>query len=174
MLRYLFAKTTIQCEGVCDWESELGEDFMISNSEIIEDRNILFKQSLAHWSGMHGIKREAFNDLLELLNENITELKLPKDSRTITKTPKAKTVVTRDNFGGSYWHYGLEKALNVCLVNIEHSPEVLLNVNIDGLPLFKSSKNEFWPILFNIHGKTRIPPIVIGIYCGKGWLNQIY
>lgn len=161
-------------EGVCEWESELSEDFVnLNDSQVIEDRNILFKQSLSYWSGKHLIRREALNDLLELLNETVPELNLPKDSRTVMKTSKTKTVVTNDNYGGSYWHYGLEKALNICLTNIGQCPEISLNVNIDGLPLFKSSKIEFWPILFNIHGKPHIAPMVIGIYCGKGWYSHI-
>lgn len=163
-----------ESEDIYDWESELGEDFMNSNdSQIIEDRNILIKQSLAYWSGKHAITREAFDGLLQILNENLPEPHLPKDSRTITKTSKTKTIVTTDNYGASYWHYGLKKALNICLINIEQCPEISLNVNIDELPLFRSSKIEFWPILINIHGKPQIMPMVIGIYCGKGWCSHI-
>lgn len=44
--------------------------------------------------------------------------------------------------------------------------EIDLTFNIDGLPLHKSSKFEFWPILFNIHNMPNINPMVIGIYCG--------
>lgn len=38
---------------------------------------------------------------------------------------------------------------------------------MDGLPIYKSSKDEFWPILFNIFEMPEIKPMVIGIYCGK-------
>lgn len=160
-------------ECAINWEIELEDDFISNNSEIIDDRHILFKQSLAYWSGLHGIKREALNDLLCLLNETLPDLNLPKDSRTIKKTPTEKTIISEDTFGGSYWHYGLANALNKCLAHIEHCQEVLLNVNIDGLPLFRSSRVEFWPILFNIHGKPEVPPMAIGIYCGKGWLKRL-
>lgn len=36
---------------------------------------------------------------------------------------------------------------------------VHLNVNIDGLPFFKSSKLQFWPILVKQH--------CVALYCGK-------
>lgn len=152
------------------WESELDDDFDVTNiSETIENRNVLLKQSLAHWSASHGITLEALGNLLKMLSENIPEIQLPKDPRSIVKTPSMKTVLIPDNFGGSYWHYGLEKALKNSLDCFKYSPMVELNINFDGLPVFKTSRAEFWPILFNIHGKPEIPPMVIGIYFGKGW-----
>ncbi|XP_045767783.1 uncharacterized protein LOC123869091 [Maniola jurtina] len=44
--------------------------------------------------------------------------------------------------------------------------KISLNVNIDGLPLFKSSKHQVWPILCNIHEYPNIPPLVVGVYEG--------
>lgn len=43
-----------------------------------------------------------------------------------------------------------------------------LNINVDGLPLHRSSKQEFWPILVNIHELPAIKPLVVGIYSGYG------
>lgn len=42
------------------------------------------------------------------------------------------------------------------------------NINLDGLPIYKSSRYEFWPILFNIYEFPKLKPMIIGIYCGKG------
>lgn len=153
-------------ENALEWEEELDVNFL--HSELFEERNLILLQGLGHWSAMNGITQTALNELLALLNENLPELKLPKDARTVTKTPTTKAVIVEDDHGGSYWHYGLEKALTNCLMNVEHCAVVKLNINVDGLPLFKSSRVEFWPILFNIHGKNRVPPMVAGIYCGKG------
>jgi hypothetical protein len=38
---------------------------------------------------------------------------------------------------------------------------------VDGLPLFKSSSTEFWPILGLIK-ESSAKPFTIGLYCGKG------
>ena len=43
-----------------------------------------------------------------------------------------------------------------------------MNINFDGLPIYKSSKEEFWPILFNVQEVPKFNPTVIGIYSGKG------
>lgn len=161
-------ESEIECESVSAWANELDDDCLLSTcAETIQNRNLLLKQGLAHWSSSHRITREALGNLLEILNENIPEVELPKDPRSITKTPTEKVVLSYDNFGGEYWHYGLEKALTSCLIRSEYSPVVKLNINIDGLPLFKNSRAEFWPILFNIHEKPEIKPMVIGLYFGK-------
>ena len=41
-----------------------------------------------------------------------------------------------------------------------------LLINIDGLPLFKSSSKQFWPILAILKGISHSTPFVIGIFCG--------
>lgn len=38
---------------------------------------------------------------------------------------------------------------------------------MDGLPIYKSSREEFWPILFNIFEMPNVAPMVAGIYSGK-------
>lgn len=44
--------------------------------------------------------------------------------------------------------------------------KVVIDINIDGLPLFKSSKAKFWPILGHLT-MTKNAPFVIAIYFGK-------
>jgi len=41
----------------------------------------------------------------------------------------------------------------------------MLQFNFDGLPLFKSSSIEFWPILCLIR-LFKFSPFVVGVYCG--------
>jgi len=46
-------------------------------------------------------------------------------------------------------------------------PNVLkLQFNVDGLPLFKSSATEFWPILCLVQNSDT-HPFVVRLYCGK-------
>lgn len=159
-----------EAEDVCDWHNELGDDFLNYSTEteaVVNDQNLIFVQSLAQWKAKHLITRDAMNDLLVILRESNPELKVPKDARTVLKTPKQKTIIIQDQTGGQYWHYGLKKSLIACL-NDSQYPSVSINVSIDGLPIFESSRVEFWPILINIHEKNKIPPMIIGIYSGKG------
>lgn len=69
---------------------------------------------------------------------------------------------------GHYWHNGLKEGLIVYLQNQSVIPDnISLNVNIDGLPVYKSSKHQLWPILCNIFELSTLPPIVVGIYAGE-------
>lgn len=102
--------------------------------------------------------------LTRLLNANLN-LDLPKDPRTIMSTPRNLTVTPLDD-NGSYWHQGLTFCLQKALNDIPQSMTISLNINIDGLPIYKSSTKSFWPILFNIQEIPGIQPLVIGIYYG--------
>ena len=67
------------------------------------------------------------------------------------------------NFGMAW---GIESQLHKHGSEIIKDNAILLQINIDGVPLFKSTTGQFWPIL----GKIDIPivkqPFVIGVYYG--------
>lgn len=80
----------------------------------------------------------------------------------------SKHTVTREVSPGKYFHYGLENALIDILktVHLNTVPEdIEININIDGLPLTKSSKSQFYPILGEIYPRIA-QPFVIGTYHG--------
>ena len=43
---------------------------------------------------------------------------------------------------------------------------ILLQTNIDGLPLFKSSNLQFWPILGMVDNMPSKSPFIVGLFCG--------
>lgn len=86
--------------------------------------------------------------MLSLLSENIPPL--PNDVRTLKSTPRK--IVRRGVEPGEYVHYGIEDALTDFLNNFDYSnPDIYLNLNVDGLPLFKSSRKQVWPILIMLY-----------------------
>ena len=109
----------------------------------------------------------ATNELLAILRKAGVTC-LPRDRRTLLHTPRSVTDVVA-LCGGTFKYYGLESGL--CDYLKEH-PEVarlqdnlLFSVSIDGLPLHKSTKAEFWPILCKVasaHGD----PFMVGLYHG--------
>lgn len=46
----------------------------------------------------------------------------------------------------------------------------VLNFNIDGLPLFKSSNVQIWPILCSVE---RFQPFVVAVFCGNEKPNSV-
>lgn len=104
-----------ECEIGSNWQTKLDDDSVNSTiPEGVEDRNLIFAQDHAHWSIKHEIRRDALDELLNLLNEINSELKVPKHARTVLKTPREKPVIALDGFAGQYRHYGLEKKIG-CL-----------------------------------------------------------
>lgn len=93
---------------------------------------------------------------------------LPKDSRTLLKTPRKTEVKYFEN--GQYCHIGFEKQLVNRLKNSALFQSKILNVdiNVDGASLYNSSLTACWPILGRCPDLTNKKPFVIGLYAGEG------
>lgn len=125
-----------------------------------------FRENIRRWAIERNIHQIALKDLTKIINGLIPEI-LPTDPRTLLKTPRC--VIIKKIEGGEYWHNGITHNLTLLLEKWTDVPEnISLNFNLDGLPIFKSSKKEFWPILCNIYENPKIKPLVIGIYYGIG------
>lgn len=122
-------------------------------------------ENIKKWSLNYNINHSALRGLITIINEYCGKVILPQDPRTLMKTPKNVAIVPVGN--GQYWHNGLRFCLEYLFSNISEAITISLSINFDGLPIFKSSKDEFWPILFNIAEMPEVKPMVIGIYCGK-------
>ena len=101
--------------------------------------------------------------LLHVLHEFLPFL--PKDSRTLLKT--MRFVSTRDVLPGKYYHFGIQSGCLKALSAMEStSDNVTVFVNVDGVPLTKSTNNQFWPIVGRIVKPVCSSPFTIGIYHG--------
>jgi len=101
-----------------------------------------FAEQLRRWAIKNNIANNVLNELLVILRNN--NMNVPKDSRTLKKTPKE--VVARNMGDGFYIHYGLSDALTDFLMVNDYESEIInMDVNVDGLPLCKSSSKNVWP-----------------------------
>lgn len=141
------------------------EETSLANVIEVEDN---FRTQLTEWALTNQPTQQQLRELLKVCN-NTLPFQLPQDPRTILSTPRILTGLVRFEDGSHYWHHGLIHPLKLSLNNVKSMPDTLsLNVNVDGLTIYESSREEFWPILCNIHELKFIEPIVIGIYCGIG------
>ncbi|KYN02500.1 hypothetical protein ALC62_06675 [Cyphomyrmex costatus] len=123
-----------------------------------------FHDDLAVWAVQHHITHTALRALLLMLQKHPCFSTLSLDARTHLKTPKhvdIRTVVP-----GSYYHFGLEKSIRQIFstkknININC---LKIAINIDGLPLTKSSQQQFWPILGSVIPYDDV--FMIGLYFG--------
>lgn len=149
---------------ICSSEEESGTD-SDSQPELedgINDDSIV--EELAQWASDNNITRQAVGQLLEILNKRGHNL--PKDARTLLQTPRHVTTV--EKCGGRYCYFGMASCLQI-IVNrnkdfIEKNDFIKLSVNIDGIPLYKSSNEQFWPILIKF---SNFRPALVALYCGK-------
>lgn len=113
------------------------------------NENYDLKKNLGQWASQHRISKMAIDALLAILNSaGITSL--PKNHRTLQGTPT--NVAIENVAGGQLWYNGLENCLTKVFLNLDRNIELKLNFNIDGLPLFHSSKKNFYPILASVYG----------------------
>ncbi|KAK0134194.1 hypothetical protein N1851_030237 [Merluccius polli] len=119
-------------------------------------------QELAKWAVETRQTDHAINSLLGILRGHGHNF--PKDKRTLLATPRQ--VEVKDKCNGQYIYYGVEQGvtryLSVCP---EFTGDIEPFGNIDGTPLFKSSRTELWPILAKFHDSQ---PFLVGLFCGVG------
>lgn len=131
---------------------------------------------LQSWIIEYKVAHNCGNSLLSILK---TEgLNVPKDVRTLLKTPKVHNIENLSH--GSYIHLGLEQIITPILKKYnanDNIPDHILKIgiNIDGLPISSSSKSQLWPILISILNFRELPNnvIPIGIFHGTKKPNTI-
>lgn len=130
------------------------------NSAIGSEIKFSLREKLAQWTVKHNITNVAINELLFILKNDIPDL--PRDGRTLKETPRQ--VVKKVISGGVYIHYGIENGLKSKLSKNMNITNIILNFNIDGLPVSKSSGLQVWPILGSIADTKHV--FVCGIFEG--------
>ena len=118
-------------------------------------------EKLAEWVVVNQTSHSASNQLLFILRNN-GHAELPKDVRTLLKTPC--NIPLQNKCGGDYIYYGLETNILKHLSKFPDLEKIELVVNVDGIPLFKSSSVVLWPILCSF---LSIQPFAVAIFCGK-------
>ena len=92
-----------------------------------------------------------------------------KDPRTLLHTQL--TYEVSDLAGGLYYHFGilsnLSQKAEPHLYLLDDGFYFSLQINIDGLPLFKSTSDQFWPILGKIQNLCDKTPFIIGLFSGQ-------
>lgn len=157
-------------QDFCDDLDALGGDRISSDSSDTDEScisNSSLNDELSCWVSTYNVSTNATNALLKILQKHHEHL--PRDQRTLMKTITHYNIVSLS--GGHYYHFGVEYSvfnqLRNNLIILFNVKMVNLQINIDGLPLFKSSSTQLWPIL----GRLTVPivskPFVIGLFLGN-------
>lgn len=141
-------------------------------------------QELRQWSVLNRIKNTALDDLLVILGRRLLPT-IPKTAKTLLQTTKASYSIEpmTDSKGrpGEFVYFGIKKQmlrhLNPEFHKLEQgtrSKLVEIDVNVDGLKVFKSSKKDAWVISCRIVDKFCLyKPFTIAVYYGQGKPHNI-
>lgn len=124
-------------------------------------------ESIAQWANQYGVAHSAIDALLKILQPFHNDL--PSTARTLFGTVRSSSI--KPISGGEYCHFGIANGIQEHFKCYGPVPDGTVNIdlqiNIDGLPLFKSSQMQVWPILCCINQMLPKDPFVIGIFSGK-------
>lgn len=146
--------------------SELDDTSDEDDGDLVDDFHFL-----RTWFIECKITRESGNALLVCLKKmdpNVIR-NLPSDVRTILKNDGFVNISIAEMSPGAFVYFGVEQ-------NLIHNPnmwdfkkDVLeMSINVDGLPIGKSTTKALWPILASIDGKI----FMIAVYFGKNKPND--
>ncbi len=151
-----------------EWNSEPDTDQDSSESSDNDSDDWVIKH-LAQWSIEENIPQKSVRALLLILHRRFPGI--PLDPRTLLSTPRNTNV--KELAGGVYHHFGIASCLQNLFISEENldkfsgCSELLMQCNIDGLPLFKSTGLQLWPILGMLKKPCIATPFIIGVYAGR-------
>lgn len=154
----------------CD-ENVQSVDVSDTNHAVIENKENIFCSKLQKWAINKNVTHSTLNSLLHILRDEPGYNYLPKDARTLLKTPNRTHA--KELGSGLYYYFGINETLsNLCNkqnIVIKPDQEILLAANIDGLPISKSTNSSFWPILCTVKSVDKIKNKVfmVALYHGS-------
>ena len=145
-----------------------------SDNETMPSEAVSITEQVANWASEDSIPLVSVSHLLSILQPHLPQL--PADARTLLKIQT--NVVLKYVAGGEYYNFGIPAGIVSCLESHPSDVDTLshhvkLQLNIDGLPLFKSSNTQLWPILGMVEGLSCRQPFVIGLYSGATKPNNL-
>lgn len=165
----------MKCEEQDEIEFWEKFDYYLSDEE--EKREIqplTLWEKVATWALRNYTNRKSINEILVIFQSE-GHNDLPKDARTLLGVPRKSSNIVPCG-SGSYLHYGLERAVTDVLQKMpdeKMGDQIFVDINIDGLPLCKSSRSQLWPILGKISGRSYPEVFLIGAYHGYEKPNSI-
>lgn len=162
-------------------DSELDDSESLSNRSVPDNLNSS-DTDLSDIDNGEGLRNKLTEWGVDVVHSKVSSLlkilkplhpNLPLDARTLLGTQTQYE--TKQIAGGSYHHFGIQKAVQNAINNSDSSVKTALSegvtlgmqVNIDGLPIFKSSNVQFWPMLARLIPPIKTKVFTIGLFSGS-------
>ena len=109
-----------------------------------ESNSRSMRHNLVNWAIDFNIKQNAVTSLLQILHSHL-DCDLPRDARTLLQTPRSVEVMQMGS--GEFVYLGLQRIIENIIIEEPRNTLINLLINIDGLPISRSSNACLWPIL---------------------------
>lgn len=157
-------KFDINCQGYDD-------DCEDENGEMEGQKELNMAEELLKFMIMFNISKRAMDYLLKLLI--LFRLDVPKSVFLLKRNLKKTEIAPIPLDNRHYAFFRITDALSFCvknrLLNLSNSiNDLTVYINIDGLPLFRSSNTGLWTILMKIKNSLFLKPLPLAVYCGVG------
>ncbi|XP_064468847.1 uncharacterized protein LOC135383219 [Ornithodoros turicata] len=158
-------ETVAVCPGTSSvGDSGIPEQYYSLEQQSAHDGEQNLTSDLAEWAQEFFVTHKCLTGLLHKLRNQPSLSYLPRCAKTILKTPRRCTGIAEIG-GGKYCHFGVASGLQHVLKNSETPHIISVAINIDGLPLTKSTKAQLWPILCHIIN-CKSAPFPVGLFFG--------
>lgn len=131
-----------------------------------DDCGLTIQEQIANFVTKYSVSMAATSELLQIFKQSGVK-GLPNDRRALLKTQRGIPGIV-NICGGSFKYFGLETCLLEFLQSnptyVPPDNTLLLCLNVDGLPLYKSSSDQLWPLLCQISQEC---PFIIALYYGN-------
>jgi hypothetical protein len=158
------------------FENKVPEAEYVETSNVDENGLTLAEELLFFFIAFN-IPRKAMEQLLFLLRKH-NVLGVPTSVYMLRKGLQTVPIdiISVENMNYAYLgiQENLEFLLNRNILSIQSGKDPVLidlSMNIDGLPLFKSSRINIWPILMSVN--KALQPLPVAVFCGIGKPNLL-
>lgn len=150
-------------------EEAFCEDYENINNNSSPQKQQSLREKLTEWYHRNKPSRQSFDELLTILKGE--GMDVPLSAKAFST--KSDRLIVYEVSPGFYTHFGIFKQLKRVSHLFADCDEILVDINIDGLPLFKSSKAQLWPILMKVVNITSLSVFPVGVYVGRSKPNNI-
>lgn len=172
--------SSVEIDGSNEHRLETAVHYEPVGDEILHPRaveNCNEIEKLRKWAIDCNISHTHLDKLLRILRENLLP-DLPKSSKTFLASNCARYFIQdmADCSGemGQFVYFGIATGLKKCIAAFHEGPIEII-ANVDGLPLSRSGKKNFWPILCKVHyNPDMYKPFEVAIYCGSSKPKNFY